>query len=98
MFKFLVAVALTCSSFVFAGTSQTYVNKNGTIIGRSYTNNNVTVYRNSRGNIVGYSKPTYQGGTKIIDKSGVYNGLIINGFVKDSNGKSVGQVKTQGKK
>lgn len=85
------------NTIVNAGTPTTinrsiYTNKHGSIIGRSYTNGSYTTHRDTKGNILGYSKDTFNG-TKILDSHGSYKGFIANGLIRDSKSNVIGTVK-----
>lgn len=83
-----------------AVTRETYTNKSGTVVGRSYTSpvkgGTSTVYRDPKGNTLGFSRTNNTYGptqTRILDKSGTYRGMIMGGMIKDSKGNTVGNVK-----
>ena len=87
----LILMPLVCSA-ANPPARQSYMNRHGSVVARSYTNGQYTVYKDNRGNTLGYSKDAYNG-TKILDKSGTYKGYIANGLARDSRGNIVGSVK-----
>lgn len=98
MKKFILGLMIVLFPLSLSGavTRQTYTNKNSSVVGRAYTSGPNTVYRDSKGNTLGFSRDTKMGGkdvTRIMDKDGTYKGMIIDGLIKDSRGKQVGASK-----
>lgn len=94
----LTALLVLFTASAYAGvTRQTYTNRSGSVVARSYTDTKGnTVYKDNRGNTLGFSRETTMGGkpaTRIMDKSGTYRGVIANGLIRDNTGKIQGSVK-----
>ena len=91
----LVLTTSLCDAADAPKYRQSYTDRNGSTVARSYTNSPYTVYRSPNGSTLGYSKQTINGSIRIVDKNGVYGGMIVNGFLKDSRGNTVGRVNTR---
>lgn len=91
-----ILLLLITSTTYSAVTRQTYTNRSGSVVGRSYTNGPVTTYKDPRGNTLGFSRETTMGGksaTKVLGSDGTYKGFIMNGMIRDSKGVPQGQIK-----
>ena len=91
MFLIFLLLPLVCSGANPTASKQSYLNKAGSVVARSYTNGQYTVYRDTRGNVLGYSKDNFNG-VKVLDKNGSYKAIIVNGLIIDSKGQKIGKI------